>query len=169
IPGESESEAKKAGKKTMESVKAAEQLMEAIELFREETAKMVDYQAALKSNPKAVSHPVNPILKAYGDLSPSQYVLHVLKRIRSSELEEALVVLPFDYVCDFLRLVDNWIKANWEIELVCRCLFFLMRIHHNQITSTSRLLSVVDSIRQNTKQHIHELKVNKNFYHLIQM
>ncbi|KAK3734059.1 hypothetical protein QZH41_015830 [Actinostola sp. cb2023] len=171
IPGESESEAKKAGKKTMESVKSAEQMMEAIELYKEESSKMVEHRAALQSNNKAVAPPVNPILKAYGDISSiARFLIHSLIFFcLCSELEEALVVLPFDYVCDFLHLVDQWIKKNWEIELVCRCLFFLMRglsdlvfcnsrIHHNQITSTSQLLPVIDSIRQNTKEHIHELR-----------
>uniref|UniRef100_A0A6P8IV86 WD repeat-containing protein 3-like n=1 Tax=Actinia tenebrosa TaxID=6105 RepID=A0A6P8IV86_ACTTE len=158
IPGENDSEARKAGKKTMESMKSAEQLMEAIELHREESAKMFEYRTALKVNKKAPLPPTNPILMAFGNISSSRYVLQVTQKIRSSELEEALVVLPFDYVIDILKLLDEWIKANWEIELSCRCLFFLMRIHHNQIAATSKLLPVIDSIRQNTKRQVHGLR-----------
>ncbi|XP_048577816.1 WD repeat-containing protein 3 [Nematostella vectensis] len=157
IPGEVESEAAKAGKKTMETVKAAEQLMEAIQLYREETAKMAEYREASKGGSKVAPPPVHPILKAYGGMSPSRYVLHVTTKIRSSELEEALMVLPFDYVTDFLRLADTWIKASLDIELVCRCMFFLMRIHHNQIVSTEKLSSVVDSLRTSTKAQIQGL------------
>ena len=44
-----------------------------------------------------------------------------------SELEESLLVLPFSYVPDLLSLLNGFVKKSREIELVCRCIFFLMR------------------------------------------
>jgi len=44
-----------------------------------------------------------------------------------SELEEALLVLPFPYVTDLLRLLHVFIDSGWEVELVCRCILFLLR------------------------------------------
>lgn len=44
-----------------------------------------------------------------------------------SELEEALLVLPFSYVPDILKLLNEFIQMGSDIELLCRCLFFLLR------------------------------------------
>ncbi|XP_015759117.1 PREDICTED: WD repeat-containing protein 3-like [Acropora digitifera] len=120
IPGETEAEAEavKAGKKTLETVMAAERLMEAIELYKEETLKM---------NEEGKSRSSHPVLVAYGNVTPVRYVLEVLKKIRSSELEEALIVLPFSVVIEMLTLLNQWLQCGWEVELSCRCLSFLLR------------------------------------------
>jgi hypothetical protein len=44
-----------------------------------------------------------------------------------SELEESLLVLSFSYVIDMLKVLEVFIDSGWEIELSCRCLFFLLR------------------------------------------
>ncbi|XP_078372501.1 WD repeat-containing protein 3-like [Oculina patagonica] len=153
IPGEVDGEAVKAGKKTMETVKAAERLMEAIDLYKEETAKMEEQGSGRE---KVASR--NPILVAYGNITPTRYVLEVVKKIRSSELEESLIVLPFSVATDMLTLLNHWLQRGWEIELSCRCLSFLLRIHHNQIVANQVLLPVIDSLRQHAKSRVHSLR-----------
>lgn len=44
-----------------------------------------------------------------------------------SELEESLLVLPFSYVPDLLRLFNEYIQLGAEIELLCRALLFLLK------------------------------------------
>lgn len=44
-----------------------------------------------------------------------------------SELEVSLLVLPFSYVPELLKLFNSYIQQGLEVELVCRCLFFLLR------------------------------------------
>lgn len=44
-----------------------------------------------------------------------------------SELEVSLLVLPFSYVPELLKLFSGYIQQGLEVELVCRCLFFLLR------------------------------------------
>lgn len=44
-----------------------------------------------------------------------------------SELEESLLVLPFSYVPDILRLCTEFMQLGSDVELLCRCLFFLLR------------------------------------------
>ena len=48
-------------------------------------------------------------------LQPERYVLDVLKRIRSSELEESLLVMPFDFVVDLLHLLKHWLDVSCAI------------------------------------------------------
>ncbi|XP_006813674.2 WD repeat-containing protein 3 [Saccoglossus kowalevskii] len=160
VPGEvSGGEVEMAGKKTIETVKSAERIMESIVLYNDETLKMQEYEAQCKAMKKELPRPAtHPILIAYGNISPSKYVLDVLKKVKSSELEKSLLVLPFDVVIDLLKLLDHFIKSGWEVELSCRCLFFLLRVHHGQITSDQLLLPVIDSLRQHTVSKVNELR-----------
>ncbi|XP_070568962.1 WD repeat-containing protein 3-like [Ptychodera flava] len=148
-----------AGKKTIETVKSAERIMEAIVLYKEETQKLQEHEAQCKALQKQLPPPqTHPVLQAYGNLSPSKYVLEILKRVKSSELEKSLLVLPFDYVIDLLKLLDIFIKSGFEVELSCRCLFFLLRVNHGQITSNQVLLPVINSLRSCTVSKISELR-----------
>uniref|UniRef100_A0A8C1M5F9 WD repeat-containing protein 3 n=1 Tax=Cyprinus carpio TaxID=7962 RepID=A0A8C1M5F9_CYPCA len=159
VPGEAKGEAEPAGKKTIETVKAAEQIMEAIELYREESEKLEEHRAACKAVGKELPPPkMNPILVAFGNISPSRYVLEVIKKVRSSELEVSLLVLPFPYVPDLLKLFNGYVQQGLEVELVCRCLFFLLRVHFGQISSNQMLLSVIDELRTNTISKVREIR-----------
>ncbi|TRY59103.1 hypothetical protein DNTS_013231 [Danionella cerebrum] len=84
VPGETKGEAEPAGKKTIETVKAAERIMEAIELYREESKKLEDHREVCEAAGKELPPPkMNPILVAFGNISPSRYVLEVIKKVRS--------------------------------------------------------------------------------------
>lgn len=159
VPGETEGEAAPAGKKTVETVKAAERIMEALELFREEGRKMEEHKYACERAGKELPPPKpNPILVAFGNVTPSRYVLDVIRKVRSSELEVSLLVLPFPYIPELLKLFNSYIKDGLEVELVCRCLFFLLRIHFGQISSNQMLLSVIDELRTNTLFKVREIR-----------
>ncbi|XP_048459068.1 WD repeat-containing protein 3 isoform X1 [Rhincodon typus] len=158
VPGEKEGEAGLAGKKTIETVKAAERIMEAVELYREESKKLAEYNQACEVAGKKLPLSTNPILAACGNISPSRYVLDVIRKVKSSEMEESLLVLPFSYIPDLLTLFNEYIQLSLEVELICRCLFFLLRIHFGQITSNQMLLTVIDSLRKNTIGKINEMK-----------
>lgn len=155
VPGETEGEAAPAGKKTVETVKAAERIMEALELYREECRKMEEHKYAGKEVPPPKP---NPVLAAFGNVSPSRYVLDVIKKVRSSELEVSLLVLPFPYVPELLKLFGGYIQQGLEVELVCRCLFFLLKIHLGPITSNQVLLPVVDELRVGTLSRVRQIR-----------
>uniref|UniRef100_A0A670ZA30 WD repeat-containing protein 3 n=1 Tax=Pseudonaja textilis TaxID=8673 RepID=A0A670ZA30_PSETE len=146
VPGEIQGEAGLAGKKTIETVKAAERIMEAIELYREETAKLEEHKAICKAAGKEVPLPVNPILQAYGNISVSL------------ELEESLLVLPFSYVPDLLMLFNQYLELGLEVELLCRALLFLLRIHFGQITSNQLLVQVMENLKKTTLSRVSQVK-----------
>ncbi|XP_057576695.1 WD repeat-containing protein 3 isoform X2 [Hippopotamus amphibius kiboko] len=158
VPGETQGDNYFTGKKTIETVKAAERIMEAVELYRGETAKMREHKAICKAAGKEVPLPINPILMAYGSISPSAYVLEVFKGIKSSELEESLLVLPFSYVPDILKLFNEFIQLGSDVELVCRCLFFLLRIHFGQITSNQMLVPVIEKLKETTISKVSQVR-----------
>uniref|UniRef100_A0A8C1TKP3 WD repeat domain 3 n=1 Tax=Cyprinus carpio TaxID=7962 RepID=A0A8C1TKP3_CYPCA len=157
VPGEAKGEAEPAGKKTIETVKAAEQIMEAIELYREESEKLEEHRAACKAVGKELPPPkMNPILVAFGNISVSILILSSV--FLFSELEVSLLVLPFPYVPDLLKLFNGYVQQGLEVELVCRCLFFLLRVHFGQISSNQMLLSVIDELRTNTISKVREIR-----------
>uniref|UniRef100_A0A8P4G1I4 WD repeat domain 3 n=1 Tax=Dicentrarchus labrax TaxID=13489 RepID=A0A8P4G1I4_DICLA len=159
VPGETQGEAAPASKKTVETVKAAERIMEALELYKEENRKLEVHKYACENAGKELPPPKpNPILVAFGNVSPSRYVLDVIKKVRSSELEVSLLVLPFPYVPELLKLFNSYIQQGLEVELVCRCLFFLLKIHFGQISSNQMLLSVIDELRTNTVSKVREIR-----------
>ena len=51
-----------------------------------------------------------------------------------SELEESLLVLPLDYVLQLLPILETLIQESREVELACRCLFFLLRLVANHVS-----------------------------------
>ncbi|PNI26423.1 WDR3 isoform 5 [Pan troglodytes] len=90
--------------------------------------------------------------------APSAYVLEIFKGIKSSELEESLLVLPFSYVPDILKLFNEFIQLGSDVELICRCLFFLLRIHFGQITSNQMLVPVIEKLRETTISKVSQVR-----------
>ncbi|XP_063812950.1 WD repeat-containing protein 3 [Pseudophryne corroboree] len=158
VAGEKEGETGLAGKKTIETVKATERIMEAIELHREESVKLEEHQALCRAAGKELPRKVHPILQACGNIPSADYVLDIIKKVKSSELEESLLVLPFSYVPDLLALFRDYIRSSQNVELICRCLFFLLRIHFGQITSNQMLLGVIEDLKNCTISRVTEVQ-----------
>ena len=57
-----------------------------------------------------------------------RYLLRVLEKIPSVELEEALLVLPFAYILKLLPFLDTWIEDGKAVERCSRCLLFLLKV-----------------------------------------
>uniref|UniRef100_A0A8B9H725 WD repeat domain 3 n=1 Tax=Astyanax mexicanus TaxID=7994 RepID=A0A8B9H725_ASTMX len=147
VPGETKGEAEPAGKKTIETVKAAERIMEALELYREESKKLEEHKAACEAAGKQVWN-----IFSYLYINIYCYCLEqIYKKV-------SLLVLPFPYIPDLLSLFNSYVQQGLEVELVCRCLFFLLRIHFGQITSNHMLLSVIDDLRTNTISKVREIR-----------
>ncbi|XP_071989655.1 WD repeat-containing protein 3-like [Engystomops pustulosus] len=156
VAGEKEGEAALAGKKTIETVKATERIMEAVELHREESSKVEEHEELCRASGKELPRKMHPILQASGSRTSSDYVLDVIRKVRSSELEESLLVLPFSYVPDLLTLFRDYIQRSQDVELICRCLFFLLRIHFGEITSNHMLLGVMEDLKSCTISRVME-------------
>jgi U3 small nucleolar RNA-associated protein 12 len=82
-----------------------------------------------------------------------------IERIRSSDLEEALLVLPFTQVTSLLRCVESWTQHGWNKVVMCRVLFCLLRIHQPQIVASSSLRPLMASLQRHVRQHLKQEKV----------
>jgi U3 small nucleolar RNA-associated protein 12 len=100
-------EVTQAGKQTSETLNAGERLVEALELGRDDRALMEEYELQLKSRPKTAYPTRNPILMALG-VSAERYVLNVIERVKPANLQDALLVLPFEHVEILIGFITIW-------------------------------------------------------------
>ncbi|KAJ1675467.1 beta transducin, partial [Spiromyces aspiralis] len=97
-----------AGKQTMETLKAGERIIEALDLADEERKKWADYERDVARGLHVAPPSKNPVLIAMGNVEPARHVLQVIERVRPSDLEDALLVLPFTKVLSLLPYIDLW-------------------------------------------------------------
>lgn len=140
-------DAEKVRKQTMETLKAGEKLMEALDIGIADLRAIQEYELQLKqfqSNQTGVSMPLKPtpnaILLAY-NITGQQYVLDTLLKIRSSHLEDALLVLPFSYTVQLLEFISIWTNDQnlsnnlVNIVTICKVLFFVVRSNAKELIS----------------------------------
>lgn len=86
-----------AGAKSIENVKGGEMLMEALDLVE---AELPNYAEEDAPQSRASKQHRNPLLLG---LTPYKYLLRALRSVKAPDLEQALLVLPFHYVCRLIR------------------------------------------------------------------
>ncbi|KAG8223836.1 hypothetical protein J437_LFUL007857, partial [Ladona fulva] len=119
-------------RKTVGSEKAAEQVIEALEVYEDYKSKLNAYKETCKAmkKQKNVELPPPPavplLMAAYRATCPHRFLIETIGRIRSSDLEEALLLLPFPWVTRLLEASpDLIIHSGPEVELICRAILFL--------------------------------------------
>ncbi|KAJ2508377.1 beta transducin [Coemansia sp. RSA 2052] len=141
-------EAQRAGKPTMDTLKAGERIIDALDVADEERRKRAAYEDQRRRMPQrslAAPEP-SPILQ-FERIAAEAYVLRTVERVRPADLDDALLALPFAHVLSLLAYVDHWARKEWNTALTCRVLFFLLRTHQNQIVATRSMRAQLASIR----------------------
>jgi U3 small nucleolar RNA-associated protein 12 len=165
-----------AGQRTVTTVKAGEQLMEALELAVQEENAFQTYTKLVKAKEEGLTRAeraerealaqggkkVPPLLEAPSSnilllgRSPLQHMLYTLRKIPASEIEEALLVLPFDGVNHLINFLSDMIRERMQVELVARVLFFVLRIHHQQIVSNHALRNDIEHLKTSVREQLEE-------------
>jgi len=135
VPGEQGKETSLPSRRNAETERGAEMVMEAIELY---------HQTIHSEDP---SH-LPPLMLAYNAESPLHYMCLTLARIKSSQLEETLLVLPLDVVHQLLQIIVELLERQMEVEIVSRCLLFLLEIHHGPIMANKSFENTVIRLGQ---------------------
>lgn len=143
---------------TMESLKAGEKLMEALDIGTADLDATEEYLAQVKQGKAAIRPTPHAILSAFG-MSGQEYVLSVLCKIRAAQLEDALLAMPFSYLLRMLRMIQVWtskelIAANTvNMQLICKVLFFIVRANARELVAQkdprikNQLLDVKEQLR----------------------
>jgi U3 small nucleolar RNA-associated protein 12 len=156
-PGEEEGgEAQDVTKTTVASLTAGEKIIEALEIAEADRQAIATAQATGQ-----LREPRNPILAFQGDsYTAEKYVLQEVEKIPSSQLSDALLILPFSKVPELVYHVQYWIQRRWNISLASRVLFFVLKVHHSQIVATQSMRDRLLSLRADLKVALAHQKVS---------
>ena len=93
-------------------MKSGERLIEALEAYEQEKISNETYQSLLQSNPETAPPPRHPLVIASGlsEKASEFYILHIVKSIKNSHLNESLLVLPFGHIKLLLECISVWIE-----------------------------------------------------------
>merc|ERR1711881_291108 len=158
--GGEDAEATAASKQTVATLTAGERIMEALDLGLEDLRLMRAWQArkAETENPNLAPPQRDPHFLANNNVSAERYVLTTLQKIPASQLQDALLVLPFSVLPALFTFVSIWINRQWDITLVCRVLFFMLKTHQRQIVASRELKSGLEGMRKELRSTLGEVK-----------
>jgi len=104
------------------------------------------------------------MLQALGpSFTAERFVLESLRKISASELEAALLLLPFDYVLKLLSLLIYYLDRYQSAELCLKCAIFLIKIHHGVLTSSHQYLSIIEQLRTRCMDTVEKLRNTTGF------
>lgn len=155
IEGGGHSEPPMAGRRNIESVKGAEVVLEALKTLSEEAGRKEDHAKAMQlwaarqqqqphaagGTEKSATKPPTlvPNMLLLG-LDEGAYLLRALSSVRSTELEQALLLLPFNAASSLLTRLLPLVSSAPPAELMARSMLFLLRVHHKQLMASHGLL-----------------------------
>lgn len=167
-----------AGKKTLETVSAADAIVEALDMAstEEERIKEAMAEAQRKNQKKDGSRATdgggggknsavatvapNPLMLG---LSPSEYVLRSVSQVRGSELEQAILLLPFTDALRLLGYLAPWLRRGAQVELLCRVATLLLRVHMQQLMATPSARPVLTELQGLLRSRVQSLKDGMGF------
>lgn len=176
-PEEDTDEVTTVTKQTMESLKAGEKLMEALDIGVEDVLENEQYASDLHlfNTKKVKQAPQKPdrsaILMAF-NMNGQEYVLSVLTKIRAAQLDDALLVLPFSYSLKLLKMIQVWTSADLisintvNMQLICKVLFFVIKSNAKELVNQrdpqvkNQLLNVKEQLRAGLVKTTRQLGVN---------
>ncbi|KAF5393700.1 hypothetical protein D9757_000118 [Collybiopsis confluens] len=173
-------EATGVSKQTTETLMAGERIMEALDLADGERIAYREYEETMSRLPendamRLQPPPRNPVLAAY-DLEPDSYVLDVVQKVPSTALHDALLALPFAKIISLMVYLNMWAEKvghniflgagrilikhdqNWNIILVSRIIFFLLKTHHHQIVANRIMRTSLIPLRRHLRTALQRQK-----------
>lgn len=166
------------GRKTLESLSAADTILEALDMAAHETQRQAEHAASLSaaSAPPTSSRnglsvrappvsnkplPTNPMMLG---LTPAAYVLRAVSSVRSNELEQALLLMPFSDAARLLSHLHTWLDEGLtRVELCTRVAVLLLRLHHSQLVATASLRPTLLHLQHRLRTSMQGLKDTVGF------
>uniref|UniRef100_A0A1I7YRF2 WD_REPEATS_REGION domain-containing protein n=1 Tax=Steinernema glaseri TaxID=37863 RepID=A0A1I7YRF2_9BILA len=142
-----------AAKKTVDSVRSAENIMEAVEILRDHMVNKID-------DSKHVPH---PLLQPYTDKPLEYFILDTMRKVKSSHLDRSLLMVSFSYVTDILKALALCVKNAYKAEFASRVILYLVQIHHPLLESSTELVPVLSELEKSTTSGITKIKHQYGF------
>jgi U3 small nucleolar RNA-associated protein 12 len=145
-------------KQSVATLTGGEKIMEALELGMEDLKVVQEWETKRASNPKIAPPGRDPLYLALGNISAERHVLNTISKLPAAQLQDALLVLPFSTLPALFTFISIWINKQWEVPLVCRVLFFMLKTHQKQIVASKELRKLLDDIRADLRSLLSEVK-----------
>lgn len=151
-----------ASKKTAESLKYGEDLMEALQLAEDFKTEIEQYEMELEEFDKSFGKSARPTKPRpspmFNNRSIFEHVLMHLKAIRNAELENALRFLNYKQSVKLLYYLEHLIRNNLEMELAARAVQFILETYQPQIQMSIDMEPLLKSISVHMRYHYKEKK-----------
>ena len=125
-----------AVKRSVLSVSAGDRIMEGLERADQELKEAAAFRKSEGGQGK--TRMPNPLLLG---LEPAQYILWVLRSVKSAELEQSLLVLPLTYMERLIYYLIVLLRSGRGVELCSRVAIFMIKTHQNQVRQCSIVLT----------------------------
>lgn len=145
-------------KQSVGTLTSGEKIMEALELGIEDLDTVQDWEIQRVSNENIAPPRRDPLYLAFGNISAERHVLNTVLKLPAAQLQDALLVLPFSVLPALFTFISIWINKQWEVTLVCRVLFFMLKTHQKQIVASKELRKLLDGIRSDLRALLGDIK-----------
>lgn len=146
VVGENSSQAVRPSTTTHHTERAVDMIIEALIIYREQ----------LEGGPSVIPHQL--MMHVYHTSDPLKFVLEVLRKVKSSELEEAIIMLPLDRILELLVVLKSLLERSWEIELVGRILVLACRINLPQLIASAKAAPIIHALARILPMKLNNLK-----------
>eukprot|EP01132_Coremiostelium_polycephalum_P000632 gene632-783_t len=141
-----------AGKTTLETIMAGEEILDAINLVIKEKQRLEEHEMDQRNS--KIEIPFQPDIMLLGR-TDSEYLWLKMNKIRPSDLEEALRVLPFGVIKTLFEYFNEWLALTGKsIEFIFKCAFFLIQIHQNQLSVSVDHIETLQTLNTNIKNRL---------------
>jgi U3 small nucleolar RNA-associated protein 12 len=132
-----------AVKRSVLSVSSGDRIMEALERADQELKEAAVFRKSEGGQGK--TRMANPLLLG---LEPAQYILWILRSIKSAELEQSLLVLPLGHMERLIYYLIVLLRSGRGVELCSRVAIFMIKTHQNQLVATRKLATPLRELRR---------------------
>lgn len=158
LDGDDGGDAVAASKQTVATLTAGERIVEALEVGAEDLKVINEWKVRKAANPNIARPQRDPLFLAVGGISAERHVLNVIQKIPSASLLDALLVLPFSVLHALFTFINIWVQRQWDVSLVCRVLFFMLKTHQRQIVASKELKKTLEGMRGHLRHTLGEMK-----------
>ncbi|KAG8269233.1 Dip2/Utp12 protein [Homalodisca vitripennis] len=152
-----------ASRKTVTAEKAAELLLECLEVGGEYRMAVADSERAGQPPPT-----VPAIMAAFKAKSADDYLMEVIKRIKASDLEDTLLLLPYTSVCELLPLLIPLLQ-QLHCDIICRLVVFLLKAYHRPLSASPQLQPLIAELSRLALARTSELRdlIGTNYHGML--
>lgn len=124
---DNEPQSEAAVRKSVLSVSSGDRIMEALERADQELKDTAVFRRAHGADKKRSP---NPMMLG---LEPAHYILWILRTIKSSEIEQSLIVLSLRHIERLMFYLIVLLQSGRGVEICARVAIFLVKAHQNQV------------------------------------